>query len=118
MELSEVGWGKPGSQDRREPKADATSGADRPEPEDVRASPAARRGAPIQRHPPDLGGEGGNINFHAGDWTACQGVEETWSGLERLTNLAALQLAGMQVRRESLRRGALANEVQKLLHAC
>ena len=47
-----------------------------------------------------------------------KGVEETWSGLERITNLAALQLVGMQVRRESLRRGALANEVQKLLHAC
>ena len=72
VELSEVGRRKPGSQDRREPKADAASRA-RPDPTDVRAGPAARRGAQIQRHPPDLGGEGGNIDFHAGDWATRQG---------------------------------------------
>ena len=47
-----------------------------------------------------------------------RGVEDTWNGLERLANLAALQIIGMQIRREGLRRGGLANEVQRLLQAC
>ena len=33
-------------------------------------------------------------------------------------DLAALQIIGMQIRREGLRRGGLANEVQRLLQAC
>ena len=47
-----------------------------------------------------------------------RGVEDTWNGLETLANLAALQIIGMQIRRESLRRGGLADEVQRLLQAC
>ena len=47
-----------------------------------------------------------------------RGVEDTWNGLETLANLAALQIIGMQIRRESLRRGGLANEVQRLLQTC
>ena len=46
-----------------------------------------------------------------------KGVEDTWNGLEKITNLAALQLVGMQIRREGLKREGLANEVQKLLHS-
>ena len=46
-----------------------------------------------------------------------KGVEDTWNGLETITNLAALQLVGMQIRREGLKREGLANEVQKLLHS-
>ncbi|CAE7328875.1 unnamed protein product [Symbiodinium sp. CCMP2592] len=44
-----------------------------------------------------------------------KGVMEAWEGLEVMTNLAALQLIGMQGKRESLRRSNLADEVQKLL---
>ena len=47
-----------------------------------------------------------------------RGVEDTWNGLEQIANLAALQLVGMQIRREGLKREGLANEVQKLLHSC
>ena len=43
-----------------------------------------------------------------------RGVEDTWNGLERIANLAALQLVGMQIRKH----GGLANEVEKLLHSC
>ena len=48
------------------------------------------------------------------------GLDEVFGNLalERITNLAALQLIGMQICRESLRREGLANEVQKLLHSC
>ena len=46
-----------------------------------------------------------------------KGVEDTWNGLETITNLAALQLVGMQIRREGLKREGLANEVQTLLHS-
>eukprot|EP00439_Symbiodinium_sp_Y106_P007859 s6454_g1.t1 len=40
-----------------------------------------------------------------------KGVEDTWAGLEKIASLAALQIVGMQIRREGLRRGGLANEV-------
>ncbi|CAE7175628.1 unnamed protein product [Symbiodinium microadriaticum] len=46
-----------------------------------------------------------------------QGVETTWNTLELLAGLSALQVIGLQIRREGLRRGGLANDVQKLLYA-
>ena len=75
----------------------------------------------VQCHAPDLGGEGRHHYLHAGDRAPSEGSGghlEFWNGLEKITNLAALQLIGMQVRKESLCRGGLANEVQKLLHSC
>ena len=46
-----------------------------------------------------------------------QGVELAWAILELISGLSALQVIGMQVRREGLRRGGLANDLQKLLNA-
>ena len=46
-----------------------------------------------------------------------QGVELAWAILEAISGLSALQVIGLQVRREGLRRGGLANDVQKLLNA-
>ncbi|CAE7558575.1 acnA, partial [Symbiodinium necroappetens] len=46
-----------------------------------------------------------------------QGVELAWAILEAISGLSALQVIGLQVRREGLRRGGLANEVQKLMNA-
>ncbi|CAE7707358.1 acnA, partial [Symbiodinium necroappetens] len=46
-----------------------------------------------------------------------QGVELAWAILETISGLSALQVIGLQVRREGLRRGGLANDVQKLLNA-
>ena len=44
------------------------------------------------------------------------GVETTWNTLEMMAGLSALQVIGLQLRREGLRRCGLANDVQKLLH--
>ncbi|CAE7298476.1 acnA, partial [Symbiodinium microadriaticum] len=43
------------------------------------------------------------------------GVETAWAILEMISGLSALQVIGLQIRREGLRRGGLANEVQKLM---
>ncbi|CAE7718830.1 unnamed protein product [Symbiodinium sp. CCMP2592] len=43
------------------------------------------------------------------------GVEKVWAALEFLSNLTALQLCGMQLKRDNLKRSSLANDVQKLL---
>ena len=43
------------------------------------------------------------------------GVEQVWLSLETLSHLSALQLCGMQLKREGLKRSSLANDVQKLL---
>ncbi|OLQ09447.1 hypothetical protein AK812_SmicGene6963 [Symbiodinium microadriaticum] len=44
-----------------------------------------------------------------------QGVAEVWLGLEKLQNLAALQVVGMQLRRDGLQRCNLAADIQKML---
>ena len=46
------------------------------------------------------------------------GVEQVWQSLEALSHLSALQLCGMQLKREGLKRSSLANDVQKLLQQC
>eukprot|EP00439_Symbiodinium_sp_Y106_P003052 s820_g1.t1 len=46
------------------------------------------------------------------------GVEQVWLSLETLSHLSALQLCGMQLKREGLKRSSLANDVQKLLQQC
>ncbi|CAE7783692.1 unnamed protein product [Symbiodinium sp. CCMP2592] len=43
------------------------------------------------------------------------GVEKVWAALEFLSNSTALQLCGMQLKRDNLKRSSLANDVQKLL---
>ena len=45
-----------------------------------------------------------------------KGVGDVWIGLEALQGLAALQVVGMQLRRDGLRRSSLAEDVQKMLH--
>ncbi|CAE7227790.1 unnamed protein product [Symbiodinium sp. CCMP2592] len=43
------------------------------------------------------------------------GVAEVWTGLEKLQSLSALQLCGVQLRRDGLQRCSLANDIQKML---
>ena len=45
------------------------------------------------------------------------GVEKVWSCLEILSHLSALQLCGMQLKREGLKRSSLANDLQKMLQS-
>ncbi|CAE7236597.1 unnamed protein product [Symbiodinium necroappetens] len=44
-----------------------------------------------------------------------EGVADVWKGLEALQGLAALQIVGMQLRRDGLRRSNLAEDVQRML---
>ena len=44
------------------------------------------------------------------------GVADVWAGLETLHCQSALQLCGMQLRRETLQRSALANDIQRMLN--
>ncbi|CAE7543503.1 unnamed protein product [Symbiodinium sp. CCMP2592] len=46
------------------------------------------------------------------------GVMDVWQGLEQMQNLSALQLCGMQLRRDGLSRSDLANDIQKMLNEC
>ncbi|CAE7507218.1 unnamed protein product, partial [Symbiodinium necroappetens] len=43
------------------------------------------------------------------------GVMDVWKGLEALQGLAALQIVGMQLRRDGLRRSNLAEDIQRML---
>ena len=43
-----------------------------------------------------------------------EGVADVWKGLEALQGLAALQIVGMQLRRDGLRRSNLAEDVQRM----
>jgi len=45
-----------------------------------------------------------------------KGVGDVWIGLEALQGLAALQVVGMQLRRDGLRRSSLAEDLQKMLN--
>ncbi|CAE7206409.1 unnamed protein product [Symbiodinium microadriaticum] len=45
-----------------------------------------------------------------------KGVGDVWIGLEALQGLAALQVVGMQLRRDGLRRSNLAEDLQKMLN--
>ncbi|CAE7260938.1 unnamed protein product [Symbiodinium sp. KB8] len=52
----------------------------------------------------------GTSTFMLGVGLRAQGMETTWNHLERLTNLAALQVIGLQIRGERLHKGGLAKE--------
>ena len=114
LELPKVGQRHTVAEGRRGQGPGTASGTGHFSRQAGRSGDRSRCDSSLQCDPPDIGGQGGPI---AEVGLRAKGVEGTWNGLEMITNLAALQLVGMQIRREGLKREGLANEVQKLLHS-
>ena len=48
----------------------------------------------------------------------CKEADQVWRALELMAGLSALQMIGLQLKRDTLRRGPLADSIQKALESC